>query len=112
MQPQTKAMQAEAQMRMRASVRVYSPLGEGECEADNRHTAVYLSLGPIGEKHVHALKGLACCKWVAAACSPAATCKQGVALTSPARHACGRARPSRARFGHRDSKILSNGSKT
>jgi hypothetical protein len=51
-------------------------------------------------------------KRVAAASSPAATCKQGAALTSPARHACGYARPSRARFGHRDSKTLSDGSKT
>ncbi len=39
-------------------------------------------------------------------------CKQGAALTSPARHACGCARPSRARFGNRGSKILSDGSKT
>ncbi len=47
-------------------------------------TAVYLSFGPIVEKRMHALKGLACRKRVAAASSPAATCKQGAALTSPA----------------------------
>jgi hypothetical protein len=33
-------------------------------------------------KHMHALKGLACRKRAAAACSPAATCKKGAALTS------------------------------
>ncbi len=32
---------------------------------------------PFGEKRMHALKGLACRKRVAAASSPAATCKQG-----------------------------------
>jgi hypothetical protein len=64
-------------------------------------TTVYLSFGPIGEKRMHALKGLACRKRVAAASSPAATCKQGAALTSLARHACGCARPSRARFSYR-----------
>ncbi len=36
----------------------------------------------MAKKHVHALKGLACRKRVAAASSPAATCKQGAALTS------------------------------
>ncbi len=61
---------------------------------------------------MHALKGLACRKRVAAASSPAATYKQGAALTSPTRHGCGCARPSRARFGHRNSKTLSDGSKT
>jgi hypothetical protein len=35
-------------------------------------------------KRMHALKGLACRKRVAAASSPAATCKQCAALTSPA----------------------------
>jgi hypothetical protein len=30
----------------------------------------------------------------------------------PARHACGCTRPSRARFGHRNRKIVSDGSKT
>jgi hypothetical protein len=60
----------------------------------------------------HALKYLACRKRVAAASSPAATCKQGAALTSPARHACGCTRPLSARFGHRSSKFLSHGSKT
>ncbi len=49
----------------------------------------------------HALKGLACRKRVAAASSPAATCKQDAALTSPARHACGCARPSRALLCHK-----------
>ncbi len=68
-------------------------------------TVVYLSVGPIGEKHMHALKRLACRKRVAAASSPAATCKQDAALTSRARHAGGCARPSRARLRHRSSKI-------
>ncbi len=71
-----------------------------------------LCFHPMAQEHVHALKGLACRKRVAAASSPAATCKQVAALTSPARHACGCARPSRARFGHRSSKFLSDGSKT
>jgi hypothetical protein len=57
-----------------------------------------ISFGPIGEKRMHALKGLAYRKLVAAASSPAATCKQGAALKSPARHACGDVRPSRARM--------------
>jgi hypothetical protein len=68
-------------------------------------------LSPYGEKRMHALKGLAYRKRVAAASSPAATCKQGAALTSPARHACGCARPSRARFGQRSRKLLSDGVK-
>jgi hypothetical protein len=42
---------------------------------------------------------------VAAASSPAATCKQDAELTSLARHACGCARPSRARLCHRHSKF-------
>jgi hypothetical protein len=75
-------------------------------------TTVCLSFHPMARKHVHALKGLAYRKRVAPASSPAATCKQGAALTSPARHACGCVLPSRARFGHRSSKITSNGSKT
>jgi hypothetical protein len=64
-----------------------------------RATAVYLSFHTIAFKRMHALKCLACRKRVAAVSSPAATCKQGAALTSPAQHACGCARPSRARFG-------------
>ncbi len=75
-------------------------------------TVVYLSVHPMAKEHVHALKGLACRKRVAVACSLAATCKQGTALTSPARHACGCTRPSRARLCHRSSKFLSDGSKT
>ncbi len=55
---------------------------------------------PNGQKRMHALKDLTCGKRVAAA------------LTSPARHACGCARPSRASFGCGNSKILSDGSKT
>jgi hypothetical protein len=46
---------------------------------------------------------------VAAASSPAATCnccKQDAALMSPARHACGCARPSRARLMLRSQKQL------
>ncbi len=62
-------------------------------------SALCLSFHPMAKAHVHALKGLACRKRVAAA-------------SSPARHACGCARPSRARFGHRSSQILSDGSKT
>jgi hypothetical protein len=50
-------------------------------------------------------------KRVAAASSPAAPCKQVAVLKSQVRHACGCARPSRARIGHRNSKILSDGSK-
>ena len=76
----------------------------------NRITAVCLSFKPMEKEHVHALKGLACRKRVAAASSPATTCKQDV--TSPARHACGCARPSRARLCHRISKALSDGSET
>jgi hypothetical protein len=53
-------------------------------------TAVYLSFNSMARKHVLALKGLACRKRVAAASSPGVTCKQGAALTSPARHACGK----------------------
>ncbi len=57
---------------------------------------------PDISKHTEAraLNGLACRKRVAAACSPAATCKQAAALTSPARHACGCARPSRVPLHH------------
>ncbi len=40
------------------------------------NTAVYLSVHHMAKEHVHALKGLVCCKRVAAASSPAATCKQ------------------------------------
>ncbi len=72
---------------------------------------VCLSFHPISKEHVHALKGLACRKRVAAASSPAATCKQDAALTSPARHACGCARPSHARFGHRSRKVCPMGPK-
>ncbi len=80
---------------------------------DAKHgTIVRLSFHHKTKEHVHALKGLACRKRVAAASSPATTCKQGAALTSPARHACGCARPSRARFGHRSGKTNSDGSKT
>ncbi len=64
----------------------------------------------IAKEHVHALKSLACRKRVAAASWPAATCKKGV--TSPPRHACGCARPSRARFGNRNTKIVSDESKS
>ncbi len=67
---------------------------------------------PYGKRACACAQGLACRKRVAAASSPAATCKQDAALTSPARHACGCARPSRARLGHRNSIILSDGSKT
>ncbi len=70
-----------------------------------RHTIVCLSFHPMAKEHVHGLKGLACRKRVAAASSPAATCKQGVVITSPARHACGCARPLSARLGHKNSKI-------
>ena len=45
-------------------------------------TVVCLRFHPMVRKHMHALKGLACRKRVAAASSPAATCKQGAALTS------------------------------
>ncbi len=38
----------------------------------------------MAKEHVHALKGLACHKRVAAASSPAAICKQDAALTSTA----------------------------
>ncbi len=38
-------------------------------------TIVCLSFHPMSKEHVHALKGLACRKRVAAASSPAATCK-------------------------------------
>ncbi len=65
----------------------------------HKRTSVCLSFHTMAKEHVHALKGLVCRKRVAAD-------------SSPARHACGCARPSRARFGHRSSKILSNGSKT
>ncbi len=75
-------------------------------------TIVCLSFHPMAKERMHALKGLACRKRVTAASSPAATCKQDAALTSPARHACGCARPSRARLCHRNSKNLSDGSKT
>ncbi len=71
-----------------------------------------LSFNPMAKEHVHALKGLACRKRVAAASSPAATCKQDAALASPARHACGCDRPSRARLCHRSSKFLSSMSKS
>ncbi len=43
----------------------------------------------MAKEHVHALKGLACRKRVAAASSPAAACKQGAAM----QHARGCARP-------------------
>ncbi len=85
------------------------------CALGGQHamiTAVYPSFHPMARKRMHALKGLACRKRMAAASSPAATCKQGTVLTSPARHACGCARPSRARLCRRNSKILSDGSKT
>ncbi len=62
------------------------------CSAIAYGTPVRLSFHPMAKEHVHALKGLACRKRVAAASSPAATCKQDAALTSPARHACGCAR--------------------
>ncbi len=75
-------------------------------------TVVYLSFHPMAKWCMNALKGLACRKRMAETSSPAATCKQGAALTSPARHACGCARPSRACFGHRSSKPLCDGSKT
>jgi hypothetical protein len=88
----------------------FTPTGHGPTLTSCNTTAVFLSFGPIGEKRMHALKGLACRKPVAAVSSPAATCKQGAALTSPARHACGCARPSRARLCHRSSKLLSDGS--
>ncbi len=67
-------------------------------------TIVCLIFHPMSKEHVHALKGLACRKRVAAASSPAATSKQGAALTSPARHACGCARLSRARLCHTNSE--------
>ncbi len=72
---------------------------------------LYRRVPPMANKHVHVLKGLACRKRVAAASSPAAACKQDAALTSRARHACGCARPSRARLCHRSSRVLSDGSK-
>jgi hypothetical protein len=75
-------------------------------------TVVRLSFHPTARKRMHALKGLACRKRVAAATSPAATCKQDAALTSPTRHACGCAGPLCARFCHKSSKILSDWSKT
>jgi hypothetical protein len=50
-------------------------------------TVVYQRFQPMARKRIHALKGLACRKRVAVASSPAATCKQGAALTSHARHA-------------------------
>jgi hypothetical protein len=55
------------------------------------------------KKQVHALKGLVCRNRMAS--SPAATCKQGAALTSLTRHACGCARPSRARLCHMNGII-------
>ncbi len=77
-------------------------------QAHQRHVnqqraVMYLRVYPTAEKRMHALKSQACRKRVAAASSPAATCKQDAALTSPARHACGCARPSRARLGHENS---------
>jgi hypothetical protein len=75
-------------------------------------TIVCLIFHPLAKEHVHTLKGLAYRKRVASASSPAATCKQDAALTSPARHACGCTRPSCTRFGHRSSMILSDRSKT
>ena len=60
-------------------------------------TAGSLSFGPMAQCVVHALKGLACSARVTPASSPASHCKQCSALTSPALHARGCARPSRAR---------------
>jgi hypothetical protein len=60
-----------------------------------------------GKKRMHARGGLACRDRVAAASSLAATCKQGAALMSPTRHACGRARPS-CSFCHRHRNVLSD----
>ena len=57
----------------------------------------YLRFGPTAQCVVHALKGLICRACVAPASLPASHCKQCSALTSPAFHACGCARPSRAR---------------
>ncbi len=51
---------------------------------------------------VHALKGMACRARVTPARSPASHYKQCSALTSPALHARGCARPSRARRGHKN----------
>ncbi len=65
-----------------------------------------------GKLRVHVLKSMPFRKHVASTSSPAATCKQGAALTSPARHACGCARPSRTRFRPRNSKPLYDGPKT
>ncbi len=42
---------------------------------------------PYGEKRMHAREGLACRKRVAAASSPAATCKQGAAAPGLVTHA-------------------------
>ncbi len=69
-------------------VPMFSPCvrdGGSDCDSDTDY----------GKKAYACDQGLACRKRVAAASSPAATFKQGAALTSPARHACGRARPSR-----------------
>jgi hypothetical protein len=81
------------------------PMPPEGCMAIHRRYRRVPKCSPNGKRHVHALKGLACRKRVAAASSPAATCKHGAALTSPARHACGCARPSRARLCHRSIEI-------
>jgi hypothetical protein len=62
----------------------------------------------VVDLHLHAIPKTVCMR------SKAWRSRKRVAaaLTSPARHACGCARPSRARFGHRGSNIMSDGSLT
>ncbi len=69
-------------------------------------------LHPMAKEHVHALKGLVQLQACRAGDVSAAPCLQVAAGELAAATRLRQARPSRARFGHRNGKILSNGSKT
>ncbi len=69
-----------------SSVAIFRDPQHGDATAGKQNTVVCPSFHPIAKEHVHALEGLAYRKRVAAASSPAATCKQVAALTSVRLH--------------------------
>ncbi len=100
--PHTKSnVQLHSSMLHRKHTQSFSPRGVVGI-------AGYLSVHPMAQCVVHALKGLACRASVTSPCSPASHCS---ALTSPSLHTRGCASPSRTHRGHKNKIFFSMGPK-